>query len=214
MMNVKTNSVQGYKEMDIPFTILSKKEDSKSLAILLPGAGYTVQAPLLHYSTGVFFNKSFDVLQVNYRYNEKFYDDFTMDELSEAIKYDVNAVLDNVLADKSYDNYYLVAKSLGTLAMSTVLERDGFENTKAIWMTPLIQRDDVLDAMVRSKNEGLCFIGDKDRCYTEERFTKVVENPNITAKLIPNLNHSLEYDENVIESIDALRSIIKDIEQF
>jgi hypothetical protein len=52
MLNVKTNKVQGYKEIDIPFTILSKKEDSKNIAILLPGAGYTVQAPLLHYSAG------------------------------------------------------------------------------------------------------------------------------------------------------------------
>lgn len=47
MLKVKINIVQGCKEVDIPFTILSKKEDSKNIAILLPGAGYTVQAPLL-----------------------------------------------------------------------------------------------------------------------------------------------------------------------
>jgi hypothetical protein len=76
----------------------------------------------------VFINKSFDVLQVNYQYNDKFYDDFSMDEISEAIKYDVNAVLDYILADKSYENYYLIAKSLGTMAMSSVLERGSFKN--------------------------------------------------------------------------------------
>jgi hypothetical protein len=60
----------------------------------------------------------------------------------------------------------------------------------------------------------LCFIGDKDRCYTKERFAKVVENPNIATRLIPNVNHSMEYDENAVESIDVLRSVINDIEQF
>lgn len=69
-------------ELEIPFTLLITKEDSKDIAILLPGAGYTGQAPLLHYSTGVFLHKSFDVLQVNYFYNDKAYNDFTLEEIS------------------------------------------------------------------------------------------------------------------------------------
>lgn len=51
MFKVKTDTITGYKEKDIPFTILSTDEHASKLAILLPGAGYTTQAPLLHYST-------------------------------------------------------------------------------------------------------------------------------------------------------------------
>ncbi|HEX7066052.1 MAG TPA: hypothetical protein VF199_13360 [Bacillales bacterium] len=118
-----------------------------------------------------------------------FYDGFSFEELGKAIKFDVNAVLDYVLADKSYENYYLIGKSLGTIAMGSLLDRDGFENAKAIWMTPLIHRDDVLNEMVRCKNKGLCIIGDKDPCYSKERYDRVVENSNITPRLIPLVNH-------------------------
>lgn len=214
MFNVKTRTVKGYKELDIPFTILSRNEDSKHLAIILPGEGYTTQGPLLHYSTGVFLHKSYDVLQVNYQYKNKVYDDFTIEEISEAIKLDVKTVFDDVLTNKTYENFYLIGKSLGTIAMSYELNRECFKYAKAIWLTPLIQREDVLGAMVRSKNKGLCIIGDKDSFYTEERYSKVIENPNITSKLILNVNHSLEYDGNAVESIDVLKSVIADIEQF
>ncbi|SFC86537.1 Alpha/beta superfamily hydrolase [Bacillus sp. OV322] len=214
MLHVKTNTVQGYKGMNIPFTMLSKKEDSEKLAILLPGAGYTVQAPILHYSTGVFINKSFDVLQVKYQYNNEFYADFSMDELSEAIKVDVHTVLDSVRAERTYENVYLIGKSIGTIAMSSVLEREEFKKAKAIWLTPLIQREDVLGSMAGSVNKGLFIIGDRDHHYSEEEFLKAAENPNITTRLIPNVNHSLEYEEDIVESIDVLKSIIKDIENF
>ncbi|MFD0050508.1 alpha/beta hydrolase [Actinomycetes bacterium NPDC127524] len=214
MLHAKTNTVHGYKGMNIPFTMLSKKEDSKKLAILLPGAGYTVQAPILHYSTGVFINKSFDVLQVKYQYNNEFYADFSMDELSEAIKVDVHTVLDSVRAERTYENVYLIGKSIGTIAMSSVLEREEFKKAKAIWLTPLIQREDVLSSMEGSVNKGLFIIGDRDHHYSEEAFLKAAENPNITHRLIPNVNHSLEYDEDIVESIDVLKSIIKDIENF
>ena len=108
MFHVENKTVKGYKEIDIPYTMLSKVESSKNLAIILPGAGYTSQAPLLHYSTGVFLNKSFDILQVNYQYNNKVYDDFSMDEISDAIKLDVKTVLDDVLSNKAYENFYLI----------------------------------------------------------------------------------------------------------
>ena len=214
MFNVKTGTVKGYKGLDIPFKILSRSEDIKSLAIILPGEGYTTQAPLLHYSTGVFLHKCFDVLQVNYQYKNKAYDDFTMEEISEAIKFDVKTVLDDVLTDKTYENYYLIGKSLGTIAMSYELNRKTFKNAKAIWLTPLIQREDVLSAMARTQNKSLCIIGDKDPYYTVERYSKVIENPNIVSKLIPNVNHGLEYYENAVESIDVLKSVIARIEQF
>lgn len=212
MVNIETNVVKGYKEIDISFKILSKDKNTKNLAIILPGAGYTSQAPLLHYSTGVFINKSFDVLQVNYQYNNKDYDGFG--EVGKAIKMDVKNVLDYVLTNKTYEVFYLIGKSLGTIAMSSELNRETFKNAKAIWLTPLIQREDVLNAMAKSKNKGLCIIGDKDPFYTEERHLKVIENFNITPKLIPNANHSLEYEKNAVESIEVLRDVMKDIEKF
>lgn len=212
MFNNEASFVKGHKGKDIPFKLLSKDKRSKNLAIILPGAGYTSQAPLLYYSTSVFINKSFDVLQVNYHYNNTEYKGFS--EIVKAIKLDVKNVLDYVLSIKTYDNFYLIGKSLGTIPMSTELNRETFKNAKAIWLTPLLQREDVLGAMMKSEHNGLCIIGDRDPCYTEERYLKVVNNSNITSKLISNVNHSLGYEEKAVESIDVLREVIKYIDQF
>ena len=214
MLNTKTDSVKGYKEMDISYTLLSAEESSGNLTIYLPGAGYTVRGPLFHYSTDIFLNKGFDILQVNYQYNDKVYAEFSMEEISEAIKYDVRTVLDTFLKATSYEKFYIIGKSLGTIAMSSELSGDIFKEAKAVWLTPLIQRDDVFDAMVSSNNKGLCFIGDNDHCYIEERFNQLENNPKIVARLIPNVNHSLEYENNTVDSIEVLKSVIDDINNF
>lgn len=214
MYNIKTDSILGYEEMEIPFTLFSTNENSKNIAILLPVAGYTVQAPLLHYSTGVFLNKSFDVLQVNYSYNNKSYDNFSMDEIAEAIKHDVRVVIDKVINNKSYEYFYLIGKSLGTIAMTSELKGEKFNNAKAVWLTPLLQRDDVFETILKGKNKGLCFIGDNDRHYNAERYEQVVINTNIVSRLFPNVNHSLQYESDPVNSIDILKSIITENNEF
>jgi len=214
MFKVKTDTITGYKEKDIPFTILSTDEHGSKLAILLPGTGYTTQAPLLHYTTGIFLRKSVDVLQVNYTYNDKFYDHFSMEELVEAIKHDVGAVIDNVLKENSYEDYYFVGKSLGTIAMASLLERETFYNAKAVWLTPLLNRDDVFESMLNSHNESLCFIGDDDTHYNAERYSQFVNNPKLVTSLLAGADHSLQYKSDPVNSIDLLKTVIKKIDEF
>ena len=200
--------------MSVPFNLVSKEVDSKKLVVFLPGAAYTVQSPAFHYSQKIFLDKGFGVLQINYRYNDKDYDEFTMEELSDAIKFDVKTVLDEFLKDTSYEEFYLVGKSLGTIAMSSIIDRNMFKGANIIWLTPLLHRDDVFEAMINSGNRGLCVIGDNDRCYVEERYNQLKAKPNIMATLLPNVNHSLEHDQNMVESIDVLKSLINDIQEF
>lgn|SRR5690606_28868587 len=214
MFKVKSDSVTGYKEKDIHYTVLSTDEHASKLAILLPGAGYTAQAPLLHYATGVFLHKSVDVLQVNYTYNDKFYDSFTMEELVEAIKYDVDAVIHKVLEKNSYEGYYVVGKSLGTIAMASLVDREIFHNAKAVWLTPLLNRDDVFESMLHSRNESLCFIGDDDTHYNAERYLQFANNPKLVTKLLAGADHSLQYKSDPVRSIDLLKTVIKEIDEF
>ena len=61
----------------------------------------------------------------------------------------------------SYENSFIMGKSLGTIAMNSVLNRMEFMEAKAIWLTPLIQLDEVFSAMAASNHKGLCFIGDQ-----------------------------------------------------
>jgi hypothetical protein len=206
--------VKGYRNQNISYTHLQQEIGTRSLAIILPGLGYSVQAPLLHFSTGIFLNKSFDVFHVKYQYNDGFYDGLSRKELTEAIQTDAKAAIDLAIEGRAYENFCLIGKSLGTTALSSELKRGLFSQAKVIWLTPLLQREDVFESMMNSENKGLCFIGENDSCYIEERFSQLSNHPALVSRLIPNANHSLEYDSNPVGSLDLLKEIMKEIENF
>ena len=193
-----------------PFRLIEQKEQSKNLVIVLPGAGYTTQAPLLHFTTGLFYTNGFDVLHINYSFNRE-----EMAALSEEdFTKNVQRAIDNAIKNKEYRNYYIVAKSIGTIALSYLQQNTTFDNAKLIWLTPLLQRDDVFNAMFSSNKKGLCLIGDKDTCFIEDRYEKLKTNQHLQFKLVEGANHSLELDGEPIESIETVKSVISAINDF
>ncbi|WP_455661384.1 alpha/beta hydrolase [Pradoshia sp.] len=214
MPHYYSSYVKGYKQKNIPFTIVSTTEETDRLAVFLPGAGYTAQAPLFHYASSLFLDASMDVLSINYPYHDEFYRDFTWEELEEAISHDVNAVLDYILSEKDYKRCVILAKSIGTLCVESILKRGHIREAKAIWVTPLLEKKQVLNALAQSKHESLCIIGDQDPNYTPEGFKRISENPLVTARLILHMDHGLEHEGHILESIDMLKSIMQDMKDF
>lgn len=194
----------------IPYRLIKQNDETNRLVIVLPGAGYTTQAPLLHYTTGVFYSKGFDVLHINYKFSRE-----EMSALNERdFARDVQLAIDNATSNKKYSNYYIVAKSIGTIALSYMLAHPILKDAKVIWLTPLLQRDDVFKAMANSENKGLCIIGDKDSCFIEERFEKLKNNQDLRLKVVEGGNHALELDKEPIQSIEILKSVISAINEF
>jgi len=66
---VTANKMDNFKS--IPYRLIEQNDETNSLVIVLPGAGYTTQAPLLHFTTGVFYSKGFDVLHINYKFSRE-----------------------------------------------------------------------------------------------------------------------------------------------
>ena len=203
-----TNKISGSK--NIPYRLIEQSDETDRLVIVLPGAGYTTQAPLLHFTTGVFYSKGFDVLHINYQFSRQ-----EMAALNEKdFASDVQQTIENATKGKKYSKYYVVAKSIGTIALSNLQDHPTLKEAKLVWLTPLLQRSDVFNAMVRSENKGLCMIGDKDSCYIEERFKKLKNNQNLILNVVEGGNHSLELDNEPIKSIEILKNIISTINDF
>ncbi|MGH2318661.1 alpha/beta family hydrolase [Planococcus sp. SE5232] len=213
-MKAIDNKVTGYKGIEVPYTVVLTEDYTKKLAIFLPGAGYTAKSPLFHFAEEIFLNKNYDVLRVNYQYTDKAYNEFTMKELSEAIVHDVRLVISEVLKGRNYQEFYLIGKSLGTIAMSAEMRRSEFSEAKAIWVTPLLNQQEVLNTMVNSKNPAQCYIGDKDRYYSPGAFELLKTNPNLESTLLPDINHRLDCENDPLKSIDALKQIIDGIKNF
>lgn len=194
----------------IPFRLIEQKEEVNNLVIVLPGAAYTTQAPLLHFTTGVFYNKGFDVLHINYTFSRE-----EMSALSdEDFTRNVQRAIDNAIEGRNYNNFYVVGKSIGTIALSYLLKNTRLKDAKVVWLTPLLQRDDVFNAMANSENKGLCIIGDKDSCFVVDRFENLKNNHNLLLKVVEGGNHGLELDGEPIKSIELLKDIISAINEF
>ncbi|MDG5788384.1 alpha/beta hydrolase [Evansella sp. AB-P1] len=196
----------------IPYKLMKQKHDSDSLAIILPGAGYSTQGPLLFYTSGIYYNKGFDILQINYS--------FSGNEL-EAIKdeyfiNDVKQIIDLVLDNSEYKSISIIGKSIGTIALASLVKETSYTYLidKTIWLTPLLQRDDVYEAMKKSTKKSLCIIGDNDPCYVDERYNELKHNHFFTLQLIRNADHSLSIMENPIESIEILKNVMIEVSNF
>jgi hypothetical protein len=212
-MNVTSSSIKGMK-VQVPYRLLSNSDNPKGLAIFFPGMGYTVMGPLLHYPTGMFLNEEWDVMQINYEYNSEEVKDLTDQEFDEMLLSDSKKVIDTVLESSTYGSHFLVAKSIGTIPMSAELGRPAFKDARAIWLTPLLNEQAVHGSMMNSRQKAICFIGDRDHHYNQERFNELNKNNNLQRHLIPGANHSLEQDFRVLESIDTHRTIMNQIESF
>jgi hypothetical protein len=212
-MNVTSSSIKGMK-VEVPYRLLSNSDNPKGLAIFFPGMGYTVMGPLLHYPTGMFLNEGWDVLQINYEYKSEEVKDLTEEEFDKMVANDCNKVIDTVIETSGYGSYFLVAKSIGTIPMSAVLQRPAFKDARAIWLTPLLNEQTVHGSMMNSRQKAICFTGDQDHHYNQQRFNELTKNPNLQLHLIPGANHSLEQDFRVLESIKTQKEIMETIQTF
>ncbi|WP_442599900.1 alpha/beta hydrolase [Neobacillus sp. D3-1R] len=206
---MSNNEMIGLKS--IPFRMIEQKEETNSIVIVLPGAGYTTQAPLLHFTTGLFYNKGFDILHINYTFTKE-----EMSALNERnFARDVQLAIANAIKDKKYSHFYVVAKSIGTKALSYLLDHTMLKEAKVVWLTPVLQNDDVFHTMVNSNHKGLCIFGEKDStCFVVERFEKLKSNQNLILKVVEGGNHNLELDRDPIKSIELLKRVISDIDEF
>lgn len=193
-----------------PFRLIKQKEESQDLVIILPGAGYSTQAPLLHFTTEVFYTKGYDVLHINYTLSREELSSLNEEEFGK----DVQFAIDTAIKDKKYKKYYIVAKSIGTKALSYLLDQTMYQDAKVVWLTPILQNDVVFNAMVNSEQRGLCIIGNQDICYVPERFEALQNNPNLQLRMVEGANHGLELEKEPIKSIELLKSVISDINEF
>lgn len=217
MFQVTNETLSGYQGSEIPYTLIQQQGGSDTLVIILPGMGYTVQKPLLHYSTHLFLIKKCDVLLIKYDYQEvPAFKESTAEEKEEWLCTDVRTVIDRVTGEHTYANYVLLGKSVGTRAMIAELtERELFCGAQAIWLTPLLTRTDgYFEKLLNCRQRGLCVIGDSDQHYHAERFDRLAEQPHLHTMLVPETDHSLDVPHDPLRSIEVLAEVIREIERF
>ena len=213
-MKAINRTIKGYQDQNINYTHVFNQDQTRKLAIFLPGIGYTAKSPLFHYTERLLLEQEYDILRVNYDYMNPFYDQFTMAEIEEAVKFDVKRVIDQALKGSIYERFFIVGKSLGTIALANELERKVFKDAKVVWLTPLMKYEEVFNAMKQSTNPAISFIGDKDQYFERTRMEQLEQNEHLDAHVLSNVNHGMDHAGDPIKSIDILKDVIKDIQAF
>ena len=175
MINVQNYKVRGYQGMEVFYTLIKNNRKANKLAILLPGADYSVDKPLFHYITNMHVANYVDVLHIHYQYEQEDFCTMTKEELLIALKQDTNAVVSTVLNQFQYDEFLLISKSLGSIALSNLSGKQEFKEARLIWLTPLIKNDEVFTTMKNCTHKSLSIMGTTDPNYNKKRYNELKE---------------------------------------
>ncbi|MFP7298761.1 alpha/beta family hydrolase [Neobacillus niacini] len=200
----------------IPYLWIRSKKQNKRICIMLPGLGYTTQRPLFHYATNLLTDNGVDVLHINYHFTKnKHFANLNEAEQEQWMYNDVEAVVSEILNTSNYEQCFLLSKSIGSIPMAMEWkERNFIQNPIGIWLTPLLKEDLVFETLLKTDIPSICIIGNQDHHYIGERVSLLENNSLIRMSVIPNADHSLEVNGDVSATIDAMKVIMKRIDEF
>ena len=214
MIEIKNYQLKGLEGYIVPYCLIRTNEKRKKLMILFPGAGYGADKPLLYYSTMLYLENHFDVVHVNYDYGQNHFKGKTAEEIYIALQHDVKLVMEDVLGKSHYQEYHLVGKSIGTIAMASITEREELQQAKLIWLTPLLKNPLVYHSLRNCRQESLSIMGDQDPNYSEELHKKIAVNRKLQTNLLNHADHSLEVAGDTLQSADLLKNVLLLLDAF
>ncbi|MHA1934757.1 MAG: alpha/beta family hydrolase [Candidatus Thorarchaeota archaeon] len=216
MFSSQSLNIIGYGNALVPNSLYTHEKDSHELAIIFPGYGYSSDMPLLYYSILSLLDKGVNVLSVDYNYskNER-YKTLSREEREKWLYSDVDAVLNTVKIEKNHDIIALIGKSLGTMAIGHLLDRDPtLSSCKVVWLTPLLKHPKLPNQIVTNGPASLIVIGTADQHYDAEVLSSIQASIQCDIIVIKDANHSMEISGNTWDSIKALNKIVAGFQEF
>jgi hypothetical protein len=180
-----------------PCAGLLHENDSDRCVVVLPGMQYSTQAPLLWFAREVAAARGWSALEV-------------LDSLPEGAepfgwaRDRARRALDHV-AD--VDEVVVVGKSLASAAAGIVADRV----LSAVWLTPLLDRDRVVDDLSRAGRPALLIGGSADESWVPDA---LADSGLLEVVQLGGLDHSLQRPGRPTASLDALRAVAERIDRF
>jgi hypothetical protein len=188
-----------------PCQAIAFDQGTPSWAIVLPGAGYSAQAPLLWYARRAALEAGRSVIVVTDVFDRQ------ADDPVRWVEERAEATLSYV---RTHDaRPLLIAKSLTSLAARFAAA----ERLPAVWLTPLIADQGTAVAAqvltgLRSGIEPRLLIGGSDDPSWDGRVASTLSNAEILE--LPGADHSLEAPEDVARSLDNLKRATDAVSRF
>ncbi|TFE00097.1 alpha/beta fold hydrolase [Jeotgalibacillus sp. R-1-5s-1] len=212
MRNVHTIKNSIGQNLDITEICLS--DEPKGTALILPGAGYSIQAPLMHYATSLLVKEGYQVILADYAYNKESYNSMSDEEYRASVLKDGELIFEKTGQLRKDGSLLIVGKSIGTMMMAQESNLNRLSDVKAIWMTPLVHGELVRQALEHTKWPSLSIIGDHDFCYSPEAAEAIERNPLVNNEVIAGTDHALQFEDDLLGSIDVLKQVVESLVRF
>jgi hypothetical protein len=173
--------------------VLQHDGDPDRCAVILSGARYSSQAPLLWFAREAAQARGWSVVELDARAPDH-EDQFEW----------MRGQAERALTATSAELTVVVGKSLGSVAATMV---DG----PAVWLTPLLIRPDIVAALSAASSPALLVGSAADPTWGEG---ELPENPLLEMFELPGLDHSLQVSRDPISSLDVLRTVTQRVASF
>ena len=176
--------------------MLLHEGDADRRLVLLPGARYLSQAPLLWFTREAAQARGWSVCELDERAPAE-RDPFEW----------MPARAKQLLDDTDARRVCVVGKSLGSVAAPLTADR----GLPAVWLTPLLTRREVADALARSEAPALAIGSPDDPTWGGGT---VPDNPALETLELPGLDHSLQVSGDPSASLDVLGRVVERVGAF
>ena len=185
--------------------------DTKKLAVILPGMGYTKDKPLLYYSGKILANQGYEICNISFTdLPKKIQGNLAL--ILKAADMAYGQVVEQLkdIDFSRYEDVLFIGKSIGTIASSRYI-REYAPQARQIWYTPLqatFEQDRNIDP-----KRVLAFIGNADPWSDVEMIRKTAAALQLELHVYDGCNHSLE-SPDVDKNIGIIREVMKRTKEF
>lgn len=208
-----TLAVEGFRGEFVPNELIRQQLGSSTLAVLLPGRGYTCDMPLFYYSERLLVDRGWDVLRVQYDYR-RMNDSTSVDEQQERLTVDSRGAVDAGITQGDYQRVVLIGKSLGTIAMVHLLPTLEAADVWSVWLTPLLKRPDVLEYVAAGSDRSLIVIGSKDSHFDPAMLDGLAGDKQCVTLVIDGGEHSLDIPGDAMGSAMSVVTTMNAMNRF
>jgi hypothetical protein len=176
--------------------VIRHEGDPSRCAVLLPGVRYFSQAPLLWFAREAAQARGWSAVEVDERAPA---DQEPFAWMREQAQRAVEATDAELVV--------VVGKSLGSAAAPLAVER----GLPAVWLTPLLTRPDVAEALAAATAPALAVGSPADPSWGDG---DLPDNDALEVLELPGLDHSLQVSRDPIASLDVLRTVTQRVSAF
>ena len=197
--------VKSYWGMNLKPLVIGKGSDT--LAVILPGIGYTLDRVTLEYSSNLALQLGFDVLKIEYGFQVgrgEFHPDVEFNIIAE----ESFKLLKSTLRNK-YRNIVFIGKSIGTCVQNVLNKNVKGYNITNIYISPINKT-----VQMGIEKNSLVFTGSSDPLLSKENLEKIEEVSGTKLINIDNANHALNVEGDVIKSLEIQLSIIEFMKEY